>query len=202
MKVGLYFGTFNPIHVGHLVIANYMAEYTDLDEVWLVVSPHNPHKEKKTLLEDYHRLAMVKIAIEDNSKLKASDIEFSLPQPSYTATTLAYLKDKHPSYSFSLLMGEDNLRGFHKWYNYEEIVSNHKLFVYPRVMTIQEQVKQEGSIARPEILNHENVVFCQDVPVMKISSSFIRKAIANKKDVSYLLTEKVYKYLDEMNFYK
>ena len=202
MKVGLYFGTFNPIHVGHLVIANYMAEYTDLDEVWLVVSPHNPHKEKKTLLEDYHRLAMVKIAIEDNSKLKASDIEFSLPQPSYTATTLAYLKDKHPGYSFSLLMGEDNLRGFHKWYNYEEILSNHKLYVYPRVMTIQEQTKQEGSIAKPKILNHENVVFCEDVPVMKISSSFIRKAIADKKDVSYLLTEKVYKYLDEMNFYK
>lgn len=202
MKVGLYFGTFNPIHVGHLVIANYMAEYTDLDEVWLVVSPHNPHKEKKTLLEDYHRLAMVKIAIEDNSKLKASDIEFSLPQPSYTATTLAYLKDKHPSYSFSLLMGEDNLRGFHKWYNYEEILSNHKLYVYPRVMTIQEQARQDDKIAKSEITNHENVVYCEDVPVMKISSSFIRKAIADKKDVSYLLTERVYKYLDEMNFYK
>lgn len=202
MRVGLYFGTFNPIHVGHLVIANYMAEYTDLDEVWLVVSPHNPHKEKKTLLEDYHRLAMVKIAVEGNAKLKASDIEFGLPKPSYTATTLAYLKEKYPNKEFALMMGEDNLRSFHKWFNYETILDQHKIYIYPRVMTIQEEAKASPIEVNPTILNHKNITFCNDVPVMKISSSFIRKAIGDKKDVSYLLTEKVYEYLDEMNFYK
>ena len=202
MKVGLYFGTFNPIHVGHLLIANYMAENTELKEVWFVVSPHNPHKEKKTLLKGHHRLEMVRLAIGGNSKLTESEVEFSLPQPSYTATTLAYLKEKHPSYSFSLLMGEDNLRGFHKWYNYEEILANHKLYVYPRVITIQEQGKQKRSLETTPISNHKNVIFCEGAPIIKISSSFIRKEIADQKDVSSLLTEKVYKYLGEMNFYK
>lgn len=202
MKVGLYFGTFNPIHIGHLLIANYMAENTELKEIWFVVSPHNPHKEKKTLLEGYHRLEMVRLAIGGNSKLMESEVEFSLPQPSYTATTLAYLKEKHPSYSFSLLMGEDNLRGFHKWHNYEEILANHKLYVYPREGTFQEQGKQQGSLETKQISNHKNVIFCEGASVIKISSSFIRKEIDDKKDVSPLLTEKVYKYLNEMNFYK
>jgi len=126
MKVGLYFGTFNPIHVGHLVIANYMVDYTDLDEVWLVVSPHNPLKQKSTLLADIHRLAIVQEAIENNDKLKASDIEFKLPKPSYTATTLAYLKDKHPTHQFSFIMGEDNLRTLHKWKNHEVLIANYQ----------------------------------------------------------------------------
>lgn len=197
MKVGLYFGTFNPIHVGHLIIANHMADYYDFDQVWFVVSPHNPLKKKKSLLEDYHRLAMVKIAIEGNDKLYASDIEFSLEQPSYTAKTLAFLKEKHPNYSFSLLMGEDNLRSFQKWYNYQEIIDNHQLFVYPRF----EEHSGEEQI-NTAVRAHQNVQLCESVPMMKISASFIRKAIQEGKDVQYLLTKDVFQYVDEMNFYK
>ena len=204
MKVGLYFGTFNPIHIGHLIISNYMADYTDLDEVWLVVSPQNPLKKKKSLLEDYHRLAIVRVAIEDNNNLRESDIEFKMPRPSYTADTLAYLKDKHPNNEFHLIMGEDNLRTFHKWKNYENILENHKLYVYPRVLTIQEEqeVEQIGYLPLNELQKHKNIIMCDDAPVMKVSSSFIRQAIKDKKDVRYLLTDPVYKYIDEMNFYK
>ncbi len=204
MKVGLYFGTFNPIHVGHLVISNYMADYTDLDQVWLVVSPQNPLKKKKSLLADYHRLAIVQVAIEDNEKLRASDIEFKLSRPSYTASTLAYLKEKYANYKFHLIMGEDNLRTFHKWRNHEAILENHKLYVYPRVLTIQEEeeVQQIGSQPDNGYINHPNVVICDDAPVMKLSSSFIRQAIKEGNDVRYLLTDPVHKYVEEMNFYK
>ena len=202
MKVGLYFGSFNPIHVGHLIIANYMADYTDFDQVWFVVSPHNPHKKKSSLLADIHRLTLVKVAIEGNDKIRASDIEFKLSTPSYTATTLAHLKEKHPKNEFSLLMGEDNLRTFHKWYNYEEIIDNHKIYVYPRVLTEQEKTVVEKSNGIPAVLEHKNVILCDEVPVMKISSSFIRKAIKNGNDVQYLLSEPVLKYVDEMNFYR
>ena len=200
MKVGLYFGSFNPIHVGHLIIANYMAEYNDFDQIWLVVSPHNPHKKKTSLLADHHRLTLVKIAVEENEKLQASDIEFKLPQPSYTVTTLAYLKEKYPNNEFSLLMGEDNLRSFHKWFNYEEILSNHKLYVYPRVLTSGEVEKKPEAL--DVVKNHKNVILCDEVPVMKISSSFIRKSIKGGKDVKYLLSEPVFNYVDEMNFYR
>ena len=202
MKVGLYFGSFNPIHVGHLIIANYMADYTDFDQVWFVVSPHNPHKKKSSLLADIHRLTLVKVAIEGNDKIRASDIEFKLKTPSYTATTLAHLKEKHPKNEFSLLMGEDNLRTFHKWYNYEEIIDNHKIYVYPRVLTEQEKTVVEKSKGIAAVLEHKNVILCDEVPVMKISSSFIRKAIKNGNDVQYLLSEPVLKYVDEMNFYR
>ena len=197
-KIGLYFGTFNPIHVGHLIIANYMADYTELDEVWLVVSPQNPLKKKETLLKDHHRLSLVRIALEDNTKLMASNIEFDLPIPSYTINTLVHLKEKHETYEFHLIMGEDNLRSFHKWKNQEEIINNHKIFVYPRVLTEQEM--EDNSIEFSSF-NHSNVIRCQ-APIMKISSSFIRKAIKNGKDVRYLLTPEVFKYVDEMNFYK
>jgi len=204
MKIGLYFGTYNPVHVGHLVIANYMAEYTDLDQVWLIVSPQNPLKEKSSLLADYHRLALVKIAIDDNPKLRASDIEFKLPKPSYTATTLAYLKEKHPEHEFALIMGEDNLRTLHKWQNHEIILKNHKIYVYPRVLTTQEEA--EVSTINAQIGNdfaqNTNVILCDDAPVMKVSASFIRQAIKDNKDVRYLLTESVHKYIDEMNFYR
>ena len=118
MKVGLYFGTYNPIHVGHLIIANYLADYTDLDEVWLVVSPQNPLKEKKNILKGSHRLALVKEGVDDNPKLKACDIEFQLPIPSYTINTLAHLEEKYEEHEFALIMGEDNLRSLHKWKNY------------------------------------------------------------------------------------
>ena len=204
MNIGLYFGTFNPIHVGHLVIANYMADFTDLDQVWLIVSPHNPLKEKSTLLTDLHRLALVKIAIDDNPKLRASDIEFSLPKPSYTATTLAYLKDKYPQHNFALIMGEDNLRTLHKWYNHDVILKNHKIYVYPRVLTVQEEAEVTGinSHIGNNFAEDANVVFCDDAPVMKVSASFVRNAIRDGKDVRYLLTEPVHKYIEEMNFYR
>ncbi len=197
-KIGLYFGTFNPIHVGHLIIANYMADYTELDEVWLVVSPQNPLKKKETLLKDHHRLSLVRIALEDNTKLMASNIEFDLPIPSYTINTLVHLKEKYETYEFHLIMGEDNLRSFHKWKNQEEIINNHKIFVYPRVLTEREM---EDNTVEFSSFNHSNVIRCQ-APIMKISSSFIRKAIKNGKDVRYLLTPEVFKYVDEMNFYK
>ncbi|HRP52848.1 MAG TPA: nicotinate (nicotinamide) nucleotide adenylyltransferase [Fluviicola sp.] len=204
MKVGLYFGTFNPIHVGHLIIANYMAEYTDLDQVWLVVTPQNPFKVKSTLLADYHRLALVNEAIKDNPNLKASDIEFKLPQPNYTTNTLAYLKEKYPNFLFSLIMGEDNLRSFPKWKNYENLLENYTIYVYPRVLTIQEEAEiAEFSTESESILKkHPQVVFCEDVPVMKVSSSFIRDSIKEGKDVRYLVTEPVYNYIDMMNFYR
>ena len=197
-KIGLYFGTFNPIHVGHLIIANYMADYTELDEVWLVVSPQNPLKKKETLLKDHHRLSLVRIALEDNTKLMASNIEFDLPIPSYTINTLVHLKEKYETYEFHLIVGEDNLRSFHKWKNQEEIINNHKIFVYPRVLTEREM---EDNTVEFSSFNHSNVIRCQ-APIMKISSSFIRKAIKNGKDVRYLLTPEVFKYVDEMNFYK
>lgn len=198
MNVGLFFGTFNPIHVGHLIIANYMANFTSLDQVWLVVSPHNPLKEKSTLLGDQHRLTLVRIAVEENSKLWASDIEFSMPQPSYTAKTLAVLKEKYPNNTFSLIMGEDNLRSFPKWYNYEKILDEYPIFVYPRLRTAAE----ENHSAVERILTHPNVHMCNDVPVMNLSASFIREGIKNKKDVRYLLTESVLTYIEEMHFYR
>lgn len=204
MNIGLYFGTFNPIHIGHLIISNYMADYTDLDQVWLVVSPQNPLKKKSSLLEDYHRLAIVKVAIDDNLKLRASDIEFKMPRPSYTSDTLAYIKDKYQEHQFHLIMGEDNLRTFHKWKNYEYILENHKIYVYPRVLTMQEEeeVEEIGYLPKNELQNHENVVLCDDAPIMKVSSSFIRQAIKDGNDVRYLLTDAVHKYVDEMNFYR
>ena len=202
LKVGLYFGTFNPIHVGHLIIANHMVDHTDLDRVWLVVSPHNPFKKKSTLLEDHHRLALARVAIEDNPKLHASNIEFGLPQPSYTTNTLAYISEKYPEHTFSLIMGEDNLRTFHKWKNAEHILSNHEIFVYPRPLTIQEiQEVDEITTETNNLENHSNVHLV-DAPVMKVSSSFIRNAIKEKKDVRYLLTEPVYTYVEEMHFYR
>ena len=198
-KIGLYFGTFNPIHVGHLIISNFMVGYTDLNEVWLVVSPLNPLKKKESLLEDYHRLNLVRIAVENNPKLKASDEEFNLSKPSFTINTLTHLKEKYPSLHFNLIMGEDNLRSFKKWKNYEQIINSHNLYVYPRILT--EQEKRENKLLSTPVIQHPNIIRC-DAPVMKISSSFIRKAILENKDVRYLLTPEVFKYVDEMNFYK
>lgn len=198
MKIGLYFGTYNPIHVGHLIIANYMADYSELDQVWLVVTPQNPLKEKSTLLADFHRLSLVKEAIEDNPKLRVSDIEFNLTKPNFTVNTLAHLQEKYPEHEFSLIMGEDNLRTLHKWYNYEIILKNHMIYVYPRVLIEPEQPTDFAL----EIRNHPHVVFCKDAPVMNVSSTFIRQAIKNNKDVQYLLTERVLKYVEEMRFYK
>ncbi len=193
MNVGLFFGSFNPIHVGHLILAQYMVQRKEIDAVWFVVSPQNPFKDKSTLLKDYHRMALVRLAIEDEPKFRAEDIEFSLPQPSYTIDTLTYLKEKHPTTNFSLILGEDNLRGFSKWKNYEKILESHQLFVYPRV---------EGEPMEHQLKDDPQVVFCEDVPMMKISASYIRDQIRDGKTVNFLLTEKVAKYVDEMNFYR
>ncbi len=198
--IGLFFGSFNPVHVGHLILANHMVESTSMDKVWMVVSPHNPFKEKKSLLADTHRLALVNVATESNPKLEASNIEFDLPKPSYTVQTLAYLKEKYPKTKFSLIMGEDNLRGLHKWKNVDEIVKNHSIFVYPRVRTVQEEGKE--IFAKP----HESLAVADiqmvDGPILDISASFIRNSIKEGKSISYLLTPEVEKYVDEMNFYK
>jgi nicotinate-nucleotide adenylyltransferase len=192
MKVGLFFGSFNPIHVGHMIIANYMAEFSNLDEVWLVITPMSPFKQKATLLSNHHRLAIANVAVEDYVKLKTSTIEFNLSQPNYTINTLAHLEEKYPKISFSLIMGEDNLQSFHKWKNYEAILSNYNLYVYPRVNSkpIKEAFK-----------NHSNIHFVA-APIIQISSTFIRKAIHEHKDISAMLPLKVWNYIDEMNFYK
>ena len=192
-KIGLYFGTFNPIHIGHLAIANHIVEFSGLDEVWFVVTPHNPFKEKSSLLADHHRLQLVQIAVEDYPKLKASNIEFGLPQPNYTVNTLVHLNEKFPDDYFCLIMGEDNLASFHKWKNYEIILENHELYVYPRV--------QEGRRPASQFDSHPKV-HKTDAPIMEISSTFIRKAIQHKKNVRPLLPCNVWQYLDEMNFYK
>lgn len=200
MTVALYFGTFNPIHVGHLIIANHMVDYTEVDQVWFVVTPHNPHKEKKTLLKDFHRLNLVKEAIDDNFNFRASDIEFGLPQPNYTINTLVALNEKYPDYEFRLIMGEDNLRSFQKWKNYEKILEGYHIHVYPRPYTNAE-LKAPPEDLSSAIANHPHIHF-EDAPVMRVSSSFIRNAIKSGKDVRYLLTEPVFKYIDEMGFYK
>jgi len=190
MKIGLYFGSFNPIHIGHLAIANYMAEYSDLDQIWFVVSPQNPFKQKSSLLSDYHRLELVNRSIENYTKLKASNIEFGLPKPSYTIDTLTYLKEKFPANEFSLIVGSDNLKSFSKWKNYELILQNHDLYVYPRPGFKDEEVQLEGNI---HLVN---------APLMEISSSFIREAIKNKKEIPYFMPEAAYSYLKEMHFYE
>ena len=192
MKIGLYFGSFNPIHIGHLVIANHMAEYSDLDQVWFVVTPYNPFKKKLTLLDNHQRLEMVYRATKDYLKLKASDIEFKLPQPNYTVNTLAYLGEKYPNYEFALIMGEDNLKGLHKWKNYQVIIENHHIYVYPRISDNKIETQFDGH----EKIHHINA------PVMQLSSTFIRKAIAAGKNVVPMLPKHVWEYLDEMNFYK
>ncbi len=192
MKIGLYFGTFNPIHIGHLIIANHMAEHSDLDQIWMVVTPHNPHKQKSTLLDDHHRLEMVYLATEDYPKIKPSDVEFKLPQPNYTINTLAHLQEKYPQHEFSLIMGEDNLNSLHKWKNYEVILQNHNIYVYPRLAS--------GEID-PQFTNHPKIHRI-DAPVIELSSTFIRESIKNKKNVIPMLPEKVWEYVEHNLFYK
>jgi len=191
-KIGLYFGTFNPIHSGHLIIANYMVEFSELDEVWLVVTPHNPFKKKSSLLENHHRLEMVYRACEDYNKLKPSDIEFNLPQPNYTVNTLMQLEEKYPDLEFALIMGEDNLKSFHKWKNYEVILEGYSVYVYPRI---------SKDIMENELASHANITQVS-APIIELSSTFIRNAIKNGKNIRPMLPEKVWEYLDLMNFYK
>ena len=190
MKIGLFFGSFNPVHAGHMVIASYLAEFTDLDQVWLVVSPHNPLKEKSSLLSDHHRLQLVRKAIGEYSKLKASNIEFSLPKPSYTVHTLAYLFEQHPEHRFVLILGADNLETFKKWKNWEQILEMVELYVYPRR-------DSDGG----DLLHHPKVKTV-DAPMMELSATFIRKSIREGKDVRYMLPSGVWDYIREMHFYE
>ena len=140
-NTGLYFGSFNPIHNGHLMIAGYIAEYSDLKEIWFVISPQNPLKEKSSLLTDYHRLALVNVAIENDMRFKSCDIEFKLPQPSYTINTLTYLQEKYPQKEFALIMGADNLENLDKWKNHEQILNIYNIYVYPSPGTEGEILK-------------------------------------------------------------
>lgn len=190
MKIGLYFGSFNPVHNGHMMIANYLAEYSDLEQIWMVVSPQNPLKPAKGLLQDYHRFHLVELAIGDYLKIKASKIEFDLPKPSYTIHTLTYLKEKFPSHQFALIMGADNLQTFHKWKNYELILEEHELYVYPRN-------DSDGG----DLKNHARVKWI-DAPIMEVSSTMIRNAIKDKKYVHFFLPKAVAAYIQEMSFYK
>jgi len=191
-NVGLYFGTFNPIHIGHLIIANHMVENSDLDEIWMVVTPHNPFKKKSSLLDNHHRLDMVYMATKDYDKIVPSDAEFKLPQPNYTVFTLASLSEKHPTYNFNLIMGEDNLKSLHKWKNYEAILEDYQVYVYPRI--------SDGKIDT-QFDNHPKI-HRVEAPIVEISSTMIRNGIKEGKNMRPLLSDKVWKYIDEMNFYK
>jgi nicotinate-nucleotide adenylyltransferase len=189
-KIGLFFGSYNPVHIGHMIIANYMTTQTDLDKVWLVVSPQNPLKPKNTLARDYDRLHLVRLAIGDNPNLEASNIEFDLPKPSYTIDTLIHLKEKHPNYEFVLIMGGDNLRSLHKWKNYEIILRDYQIYVYKRPLY------DLGDLA-----THHNIRLF-DAPLMQISASYIRSCLKDGKSVQYLVPEAVFEYLESSNIYK
>lgn len=191
MNIGLFSGSFNPIHIGHLAIANYMVEFTNIDQLWFVISPHNPAKEKASLLDNYQRYEMVCRAIENFPSMQASTIEFSLPQPSYTIHTLTHLNEKYPDHQFSLIMGGDNLMNLHTWKNYQLLLEQYQLYIYNR-----------PNCAIPERYKNCNNIHFVDAPLMEISSSFIRRSIQNKKNIRAFMPDAAWQYLDEMNFYK
>lgn len=188
-KTGLFFGSFNPVHNGHLMIANYILEYSDIDQIMFIISPQNPLKKKKSLLPDYHRFALMNEAIGISNKYFVSDIEFKMPKPSYTIDTLTYLSEKYPDRKFILLMGEDNLINFDKWKNFKKIIDNYEIYVYPRpgYENVDKKFKNITKI---------------EAPLMEISSSFIRKSISQNKDVKFFMPEKAYNYMKEMHFYE
>jgi nicotinate-nucleotide adenylyltransferase len=191
-KIGLFFGSFNPIHSGHLILANYILENTDMAELWFVVSPQNPFKEKKSLLKDYHRFDMVQMALKNYPKMRASNVEFSLPTPSYTTHTLAYLKEKYPENSFSLIMGEDNLKSLPKWKNFESLIKNHQIIVYPR---ISDDKTEEINFSQENI--HRILA-----PIIELSATQIRAMIKEGKNVRPMLPPEVFDFIDGSNFYK
>lgn len=190
MHVGLFFGSFNPVHIGHMALANYMLSFTNMQEVWMVVSPQNPLKNKSQLLDQNNRLLLVNLAIDDHPNIRSSNIEFALPQPSYTINTLVHLSEKYPQHTFSLIMGQDNLQGFSKWKNYEEILRNYHIYIYPR-----------PACGATEFDSHPHV-HLTDAPMMDISATFIRNAIKEKKDIRFYLPPKVWDEIDVMNFYR
>jgi nicotinate-nucleotide adenylyltransferase len=190
MKVGLFFGSFNPIHIGHLAIARLMVQFDDIDQLWFVVSPQNPLKNSDILLDDHFRFEMVKLAIKGDFRFRASDIEFSLPKPSYTVNTLASLRHKFPTNEFVIIMGADNFVQINMWKDYEILIKEYRFLIYPR-----------PGIELPKHELKGNFTFV-DSPLMEISSTFIREAISENKDISELLPQGVLKYIEEMNFYK
>lgn len=196
-KIGLFFGSFNPIHIGHLILANYILEHSDMQELWFVVSPQNPFKEKKSLLNDHNRLDMVQLAIKNYQKMRASNVEFSLPTPSYTIDTLTYLQEKHPDYSFSLIMGEDNLGSLHKWKNYDLLLQNCQVIVYPRIFG--EDISSSPNMT--QLKNHHNIHKI-DAPIIELSATEIRDMIKSGKNVRPMLPPEVFEYLDGSSFYK
>ncbi len=190
-KIGLFFGSFNPVHIGHMIIANYMATQTDLQEVWLVVSPQNPLKPRHTLARDYDRLYLVQLAIGDNPRLRASDVEFGLPKPSYTIDTLTYLGEKYPTKQFVLIMGGDNLATLPKWKNYERLLANYSIYVYQR------PAYNIGALS-----HSPNVRIFDDVPLLHLSSTYIRDCLRQGKSVQYLVPDAVYHYLSNSALYR
>jgi len=193
VKVGLFFGSFNPIHVGHLIIANTLRGYTEMDQIWFVVSPQNPFKSSKSLLSDVDRLRMVELAIEDNFDLRVSNIEFSMPKPSYTVDTLAYLNDRYPQHEFSLMLGSDNLHHFHKWKNYQIILEHFGIVIYPRPRTDENKIKEE-------LKNHPGIKMV-DAPLMDISATFIRKCLKHDISIKYLVHDAVAAYIYDRKLY-
>lgn len=188
MHIGLYFGSFNPIHTGHLIVANHVVEYSDVDKVWFVVSPHNPLKEAHSLLNEYDRLHLVNLAIEDNTRFRASNVEFHLPKPSYTIHTLTYLSEKFPLEQFSIIMGSDSFQNIHRWKNYEQLIANYSFIVYTR----------PGF----EIKDTHNARITQlDAPLLQISSTFIRKQIKEKKSIRYMMPDNVREYIESNRLY-
>jgi len=217
VKIGLFFGSFNPIHIGHLIVANVMAENTDLSKVWLVVSPQNPFKPSKGLLHEFDRFDLVKAAIADHYKLEASDVEFHLPKPSYTIHTLAHLKEKFPEKEFKVIIGEDNLESFANWKNYQEILDQFGLYVYPRLNDSLGQARQPLAfgqarlndslgqarldVTKSEIKRHQNVKMIE-APLLDISATYIRNCIKNNKSIRYLVPESVETMIRVKNFYR
>lgn len=190
MKIGLFFGSYNPIHIGHLIIANYMANHTHLDQVWLVVSPHNPLKEKSDLINMYDRLEMAKLATENAENIRVSDVELKLPQPSYTIDTLAHLHEKYPEHQFSLIMGSDNLVSLKKWKNYELILRDYHIHIYPR-----------PGYDRHEFADHPSITITQ-TPLMELSATFIRKSVKERKNVQFFVPDNVLEFIEVKNLYR
>ena len=188
MKIGLYFGSFNPIHIGHLIIASHIIEHSDLDKIWFVVSPQNPLKPSSTLLNEYHRLNMVRLATENDSRFKASDVEFKLPKPSFTIDTLTYLSEKHPKYQFFVIMGSDSYQNLSKWKNHELILSNYSIIVYNRP-NYETNEQKEG-------------IYVQNAPLLDISSTLIRNNIKQGKSIKYLVADVVFEELMNNKYYK
>ena len=191
MRIGLFFGSFNPIHIGHLVIADVMAHHTDLDQVWFVVSPQNPFKSSKSLLHEFDRLRMVELAVAENYQFRAIDVEFNMPKPSYTVDTMTYLTEKHPDHEFVLIIGEDNLVHFHKWKNHQVILDHYGLYVYPRPNVNTDKIR----------VRHDNIKYVES-PMLDISATFIRDSIKNNRSVQYLLPEPVVGYIAAKHFYE